>query len=212
MVPDLSRFADLFPPVTDPDDWNLTSRTAAALSACLVVIADQAYDDVITLCDAPADNDRGWGVFNRLPRLSWNQPASWRRQVARAADDLAADIEAGDWPEPRCTAEELVLHLALQDAPSTIELAEDAAAADGTEPWITRGLPPHPDDYDWEQCADLLFQDTDVLMLYDAALDGIENPDGDESRYLGMGDLRASNWFEWFLNVEPRDPSRPFRR
>ena len=57
-------------------------------------------------------------------------------------------------------------------------------------------------------CSEVLFQDHDVLMLYDASLDGIEDPGNDANEYLRMGDLRPSSWFEYFSNVQPRDPSR----
>ncbi|MFF2546214.1 hypothetical protein ACFVUY_27090 [Kitasatospora sp. NPDC058063] len=49
-------------------------------------------------------------------------------------------------------------------------------------------------------------------MLYSSRFDGIEDPDGDANRQLGVGDLRAQAWFEPFGNVEARDPHRGFRR
>ncbi|MFD4660985.1 hypothetical protein ACFWP2_35815 [Kitasatospora sp. NPDC058444] len=55
-------------------------------------------------------------------------------------------------------------------------------------------------------------EDTDVLMLYSSRFDGIEDPDGDANRQLGVGDLRAQAWFEPFGNVTARDPHRGFRR
>ncbi|GGQ85196.1 hypothetical protein [Streptomyces flaveolus] len=30
-------------------------------------------------------------------------------------------------------------------------------------------------DFDWDWCSDVLFEDHDVLMLFDASLDGIED-------------------------------------
>ncbi|GHF42766.1 hypothetical protein GCM10018790_20770 [Kitasatospora xanthocidica] len=121
-------------------------------------------------------------------------------------DDLAGDLEQGRWPEPTCTAEETALHLALREAPDyldDIEVGEFAAH---------QGLPVHRDDYDFGGCRDLSFQDTDVLMLYSPAHDGIEDPGGDANRQFGIGDLRAAAWFEPFQNVTPRDPGRGFRR
>lgn len=49
----------------------------------------------------------------------------WRRRFARAADDLASDLERGQWPEPTCTAEGLVLHLSIRDAADR-EIEDDA--------------------------------------------------------------------------------------
>jgi hypothetical protein len=73
-------------------------------------------------------------------------------------------------------------------------------------------LPEHPDDYSWEQCSDLLFQDHDVLMLFDQGLDGFEDPDSDINKQFRVGDLQPEAWFTSFANVEPRDPNRGFRR
>jgi len=38
------------------------------------------------------------------------QDAVWRRQAARACDDLTDDIAAGRWPRPTCPGEEMALH------------------------------------------------------------------------------------------------------
>ncbi len=73
-------------------------------------------------------------------------------------------------------------------------------------------LPEHRDDYDWNACSDLFFQDHDVLMLFDARFDGVDDPDGDVNQRLGMGDLRAAAWFEPFGYPPVRDPRRGFRR
>jgi hypothetical protein len=73
-------------------------------------------------------------------------------------------------------------------------------------------VPEHEDDYDWYMCSSVLFQDHDILMLDDRQMDGIEDPEDTLNREQGIGDLRPANWFTWFLNVEPRDPGRGFRR
>ncbi|MEU5626691.1 MULTISPECIES: hypothetical protein [Streptomyces] len=72
-------------------------------------------------------------------------------------------------------------------------------------------LPNNRDDYDFGMCSEVFFQDTDVLMLYNARLDGIEDPDGETNQHMGIGDLRAAAWLEPFLNVQARDPHRGFR-
>ena len=145
-------------------------------------------------------------VFGRFPRLTWQADKEWRRQVARACDDLSDELAAGKWPIPRCTAEEMILHLAIEDAPDCLEENEDLGSGNHA------ALPAHPDDYTWEACSDLLFQDSDVLMLFNTELDGIEDPEDNTNQFLRVGDLRPQAWFKHFDNVEPRDPSRGFRR
>ncbi|WP_354642924.1 hypothetical protein [Kitasatospora camelliae] len=213
---ELPDFAALFPVTEhhcedeDCEDcgWQLTPRTADLLHTALVVLADQAYDDAEELEDRPltADDRGDWEFFASLPKLTHGCDFQWRRRMARALDDLARDLELGNWPEPTCTAEELALHLAIREAPSYTDEVDD------NDDHPHRKLPVHSDDYDFAACSDLLFQDSDVLMLYSPRFDGIEDPDGDVNRDLGIGDLRPAAWFEPFLNVEARDPHRGFRR
>ena len=58
-----------------------------------------------------------WMILDRLPEQTWHLPAWWRRQLARAFDDLALDVEAGRLPRPRCVAEEAALVIAVAGAP-----------------------------------------------------------------------------------------------
>lgn len=204
-------FAALFPVGDVAGDreqhegWQLTPRTAAVLYHALSVLADDAYDDVGQHGDDPVTDDGEWNLFDRLPPVSWRQDGHWRRQAARAFDDLSDDLAHGQWPEPHCSAEELALHLAIADAPEVLRMTELI------EPQL-RGLPEHTDDYDWDMCSEVLFQDHDILMLGDAALDGFEDPGSALNFEFGIGDLRPTNWFRPFDNAEQRDPRRGYRR
>ncbi|MEU3408339.1 hypothetical protein ABZ766_30915 [Streptomyces sp. NPDC006670] len=139
-----------------------------------------------------------------LPKLTFATDLQWRRRFARAADDLARDLERGQWLQPSCTAEELALHLAVRDAG---ERGDEDLDTGRRGRW-----PSHRDDYDFDMCSEVFFQDSDVLMLYSARFDGVEDPDDETNLRLGIGDLRAAAWFEPFLNVPARDPHRGFRR
>jgi hypothetical protein len=92
--------------------WQLTPRTVDLLHTALVFLADQAYDDAHRLGDRflPDANASTWDVFDRLPPLTGTADHRWRRRMARAFDDLAADLAWGKGPEPTCTAEEMALH------------------------------------------------------------------------------------------------------
>ncbi|GHE40337.1 hypothetical protein GCM10017673_48400 [Streptosporangium violaceochromogenes] len=187
-------------------DWALTPRTADVLHSSLSILADQAYDDVLEHGDAPVTRTaEGWWFFRRLPRIAWRCDADWRRQFARACDDLAEDLERGEWPIPRTAAEELALHLAIRDAPGQKEMLQEQDEHEA--------LPDHADDYDWHMCSTLLFQDHDVLMLYDDGFDGVE-ADGEANRHLGLDHtLHPANWFKPFNSGQPiRDEMRGYRR
>ncbi len=144
-------------------------------------------------------------LFDDYPRVTWHQDAIWRRQAARSYDDLAAGIAAGELPEPTCPAEEMALHLMMRDAAAAV--ADDWA-------WIIdeADVPPHPRDYDWDDVRDGLLQDTDILVLFNPDLDGIEDPEDEVNRNNGIGDYRPRAWFDTFLNTKRRDGRRPFRR
>lgn len=188
--------------------WQLTPRTAEMLYTALENLSDQAYDDVDEHGDDPVSgkNADDWYVLDRLPRITWGMNTDWRRQIAHACEDLARDLVAGDWPTPRSTAEEMVLHLAIEDAPVYLEMSEEDGDA------RHHALSEHRNDYDWDMCSELFFEDHDVLMLYDASLDGFEDPGNDLNQEYGMGDLRPAAWFRFFAHLEPRDPARGFRR
>jgi hypothetical protein len=183
--------------------FQMTPRSAVVLWTVAQFLADSAYDDVDQHGDEPVLDEGDWSVFQQYPPVTWRQDAVWRRQAARAYDDLTADLEAGKWPLPTCPGEEMALHLILQDA-----MADDDWTG-GIQETLAR-LPEHAGDFDWNY--DVLFQDTDILGLFEAELDGIEDPDAETNQGIGMGDYRPQAWFKAFANMTPRDGRRPFRR
>jgi hypothetical protein len=116
------------------------------------------------------------------------------------------NLVVGKWPQPTCPAKEMALHLMLRYG--------KAGADDGWSGLESHfaGLPEHPNDLDWDLLPDVLFQDSDILAVFDASLDGIEDPDDEQNRHLGMGDYAPNAWFTTFDNMDRRDPRRPFRR
>lgn len=190
-------------------DARLTVGTVVVLRLLLCVIADEAYDDVDALGGAPvsAENLGELAFFRGFPPITWRMSVGWRRGVARAADDLVGDIEAGRLPYPRCPAEEAVLRMAIGRAEEMTTAGEEEGLA------VLSGLPQSVDDYDWTAVLDVLFQDLDIeLVLYGTWADGIEDPDDELNQSLGMGDYRPAAWFESFSNVPFRDDTRGYRR
>ncbi|WP_406723583.1 hypothetical protein WJ438_01290 [Streptomyces sp. GD-15H] len=188
----------------DDDGEVLTARTRAVLHLALQELSDQAWQEVSTLGDQPIQRGAD-GLFGSLPRVTWRQDGLWRRQMARAFDDLAADCSSAAEVEPRSTGEEMALHLGIARAQDLTRnrprLVRDAVAA----------LPEDRRDCDWGACSDVLFQDHDVLMLFDHSLDGIEDAEGDIHQSLGMVNLAPHDWFAAFDPDQGRDPDRGFR-
>lgn len=145
------------------------------------------------------------GLFGSLPPVTRCQDSTWRKQMARAFDDLAADLSSGTEVEPRCTGEEMALHLGIARAEALTKnrprfLREHLA-----------DLPEHRRDFDWDACSDELFEDHDVLMLFDPALDGVEDSSSPVNQALGMVNLAPLDWFTPFDSDDARDPDRGYK-
>jgi hypothetical protein len=128
--------------------------------------------------------------------------------MARAFDDLVTDLDDPQEPEvrPRCTGEEMALHLMLERAQAITRNRPNAVRD------LVADLPEAKEDYDWDMCSTVLFQDHDVLMLFDDAFDGVEAEDSDINQTMGMVNLAADDWFKPFAQDDARDPGRGFRQ
>lgn len=167
----------------------LAPRTAAVLGHALAILADEAYDHVYRtgLCQ-----DGVPGPLGAVLRCVADQDEWFLRRYARAFDDLSFDLQVGRHPTPTCTAEEIALDLAIQDAERLCH-DEDELITD-----LEAELPASRSDYNWETLQDVLFQDKD----YEGLL----------SHRFPLGKQEAEVWFEEFNNVPPRDRRRGFRR
>ncbi|MFJ4598437.1 tetratricopeptide repeat protein [Streptomyces griseoluteus] len=191
----------------EDEDWGPTPRTLRVLEAALTTAADMAYFDIDEIGDGTVDLDSKYSfIFSNLPVITWRQESQWRRQLARCFDDLASDIREGKWPLPTCTGEEMALHIAIDHASSMV-VDEPEFVAD-----LVRELPPHHDDWDWELCVSSLFEDIDVLFLYEPWSQGIEDPDSFLNQQMGIANLEAPDWFEPFRRDNARAEDRGFRR
>ncbi|WP_309030742.1 hypothetical protein [Streptomyces alfalfae] len=195
------------------EDWDeecdegeevLTARTRAVLHLALRELAEQAWKEADTLGEQPAQRSAG-GLFGSLPRLTWHLDGTWRRQMARAFDDLATDCETGAQVEPHSTGEEMALHLGIARAQDLTRNRPRLVQS------TVVGLHEDRGDFDWEACSDILFQDHDVLMLFDHSLDGVEDAAGDLHQSMGMVNLAPQDWFVAFDPDQARDPARGFR-
>jgi hypothetical protein len=182
----------------------LTARTQTVLRLALEELSGQAWSEAAALGDKPLHRGAG-GVFGALPPVTLRQDGNWRRQMARAFDDLAADLSSGAEVRPRCTGEEMALHLGIARAEGLTRnrprLVREAVA----------DLPEHRRDFDWSACSDELFEDHDVLMLFDASLDGVEDSGSDVNQALGMVNLAPLDWFAPFDPEQARAGDRGFR-
>ncbi|MEV7144665.1 hypothetical protein [Streptomyces tauricus] len=188
----------------DGEEEELTARTAAVLRAALEELSAQIWQDVAAAGDAPLGRGEG-RVLGSLPPITLHQDRQWRRQMARCFDDLAADLAKDGAVRPLCTGEEMALHLGIDRAKSLTHNRPRLVAQ------TVAGLDEDSQDFDWDWCLSALFEDHDVLMLFDASLDGIEDSGNEINQALGMANLAAAQWFAPFRPTQVRDPARGFR-
>lgn len=175
-------------------------RTLGPRTRRLLVIAANLLFDEGRL-DVEQDNPDRWILFDRYPRTTKGQDARWRDRALQSFEDLAADIDKLGTPVPRCTADEVALWLML-DLASGIEEEREA----WPELWtMVTELPAHRHDFDWDSLRENLFEDTDFLMLYSPALDGLDDPADEVNQALGIGEnLQPQHWFTLFGGAAPR--------
>ena len=166
---------------------------SAALGAHLIQAfrsqADAIYREAAHL------NDRVMGTYDlascpvlaRLPRMAWDLRTTWRYELARAYDDLADDVAAGEWPDARCGGEEWALYRVIM-------------RGDGDEA-IDDDVRQHPESL--RQVYDFLMEGEDLDAIFDAT-----NGGGFLPRDSSMHPRR---WFRPFAELPLRDPDRGFR-
>ena len=90
----------------------------------------------------------------------------------------------------------MVLHLVLGRARATATDESDRRMD------LVGGIAAHENDDDWDAPMDFLFQDHDVLTLFDSDIES----------HPGAVNLVPAQWFTPFADSEPRTPDRGFRR
>lgn len=189
-------------PMTERDSFRLTPRTAVALHHCLVLLADELYDDARLLGDAPVSATDG--TFSSFfPTITWRCGSSWRREMARVCDVLADELEAGREPVADCPGEEFAIWLAVEFAESlVVEIPQAFGFGE---------LPECPDDFAWDLVLDHLLRTRNIALLLQPGHDGVEDPESNENKALAMGDYRPTAWFTASPGRELR-PRHPHRR
>ncbi|WP_454231380.1 hypothetical protein [Mycolicibacterium fortuitum] len=174
----------------------LTPRQRELLRTYLWVHADDCYDDIEErgVLRVEKGSLGSWSMFDRLPKAAWACPVPWRRQMARAFDDLALDLEADTLPYPRCVAEEVALVLSVATAQSMW--------MDGQYSEEVSALPESAADGDWASATDALVGNRHLTWHLSP---------GDAP--VWMGDVPdPETWFDLFDGLEPRPARRGFRR
>ena len=174
-VPGAPDFARLYAGAGSP----LSPRMAARLWAAAVTLAD-TYDE------------GRWHLLRRSlpPIVQRVADEVWLERFVACFEALARRLEAGGFDATQittCTAEEMALHLVID--------AAEGATGDGSLA-TDLSLPASPDrDEDFDAIRELHFRDHDVLLLFDASLDGIEAPNSALDEHGLFANLHPQAWF-----------------
>jgi hypothetical protein len=164
-------------------DAPVTPRMAAHLWAAALFIADTYRDD-----------EQLDLLRQQLPPVARRlTDDAWMRRFVSTFDALADRLASGRFASEQlasCTAEEMALHL-------VIDLAEDFVADSMFPP--QDHLPACGEaDTDFESAREVLFRDHDVLMLFNASLDGMEDDSNQISEDFRFANLHPRDWFVTF--------------
>lgn len=146
------------------------ARILAATALQIAAEIRAAADALDTAAVGPGQRH----ILAALPVCTYAQSRFWRYQFADCASRLAGDTTRWGAPVPRCTGEEMALHLILHRA--TTDTGQT-----------------------WPDLAEDLFQDNDVLTLYDLPVDQVTG-------LIGAVQLTPSQWFTEFTTPFPLPP------
>lgn len=177
-------------------DSPLAPRMAATLWVTALLAYDAFRDDVPEM----------W--LEDLPRVAQSfADEQFIAALGSRFDRIAVRLASGS-TDPAdlttCIADELALLLVINFARET--------HADGPmgNDWID-DLPRRPKDEDYGWLTDILFEDLDVEVLFNPALDGAEDPQWELYQREGYANLHPRDWFKPFDTATPADWLDPTR-
>lgn len=156
-------------------------RAYIAIAGRALADAIRADADQLGTAAIHPSNGTELQVLSWLPPQTFGQSRFWRYQLAAAAEALADDADRWGAPVPRCTGEEMALHLILHRAAAAAGCPREQVFAWPADP--TR-------DHGWGDLFEFLFQDHDVLMLYDVPEYGMSD--------MGTVNIEPLQWFTEF--------------
>jgi hypothetical protein len=175
----------------------ITPRNAADLWSTAIKLADVLDAQ---LGDIEARIPLSHSEWGRLPWVVTDASVEWFGRFVDAVLDLADDAASGRCPVPRCTGEEMALHLVLEDIsdsydPALRRLAETARS----------GLPLLDWDGNWDAVACALFPSPQVRALIADGFDGISD-DYELVAETGIVRLAVERWFDPYDEFDPVRP------
>lgn len=158
----------------------------------------------VSLTDAYKVEEAWEPLRDELPPLAQNAAdRAWMERFVLGFDAIATRMAQGGHDLSRlasCTGEEMALHFIIDEAESS--LAEGLLSA----PALLPDDPERADDF--ELARDVMFRDHDVLLLFDPALDGVDDPASGLHQHFRFANLHPRRWFLPFADEQDVDPER----
>lgn len=173
------------------DDSPLSPRKACQLWTAAIVLADTYRDSDL------------WSVLKaELPPLAQRMADDvWMARFVTCFEALAARLAQDQFDSSQlasCTGEEMALHLVIDLAAAGV--SDDTILMDDSLPDDEQ----RDDDFEWAR--EVLFRDHDVLLLFNASLDGIDDTESDLSQRYMFANLHPKRWFLPFPDQVDVDP------
>ncbi len=174
-----------------PDETNFATKYGGTGSPLSPRMAWHLWAAALKIVDIYGERE-AWDMLRLdLPPLAQRvADAVWMARFVRCFDAIVARLAEGR-SDPiqltSCTGEEMALHIVIDHA----------------EDWLNNGVLWTPEslpvdaerDDDFDSARDVLFRDHDVLMLFDASLDGVDDPEGELHEQFRFANLHPSRWF-----------------
>lgn len=133
----------------------------------------------------------------KLPRICQSMDSGFYGSLLLTLNGFKQDISEGRVPVLDCTGAEMMMHIVLDEMELRIEESDiEIGVSAFVFNQITDYLCDSAEDFNIFRIRDLIFDDIDVIFLFDPAMDGIEN--SEEGVALGVSNLHPSLWFKKF--------------
>lgn len=171
--------------ISDTSRSTLPADHWQALNAASDILIDEFSEDIGRLVDdGDGDFETTWMSNYLPPQFHQTYTALFAKKVLVCVVVVAWKLEQPMSFPLACVGEQLALRALIERA--EVELEMEGREADFTDFW------------------EMAYPDTDILMLFDPAMDGIE--DSDIGDYLGTRSLAPKDWFDPLYDTVPVHP------
>lgn len=164
-----------------------TNRSLSILKGCIWWASEVLLDELFEALGNKQRRETDLGVLDQLPpHFHHRIDEMFAKKFLVAAIDQLSGI-AGTWVQPKCVAQELVVHLLMEEVEVVADMFEVALPAGWRSAIVDV----------------LMWEDDDYLYLWEPEHDGIWS----QPEIPGMANMDFSAWFHPFDSTRDRLPT-----